>query len=297
MDDKGRVHFSETKPDNEKTSDLSQEIENSGNFLNYPEPVEIVTPSLETQEPLSIKVRIILVDYELSDSSKQTIRANIKAIYRAFQQWFGWPPQAQHPITVRIFGNIPAFEEYQMKKSGRVNYRDHYSSRHREIVMKGTVFEDGTLNTLYHEASHAIMHMYQNGTSKWLNEGLAEVFADTRSVRHGLPNLGIDAQWVAVSKLMLQEGSLKSAGYYLSLPNSEWTSEGKRLERSYYMIAWTLMRFLTSNQQGRDTLKTLFQLNKTQSLHGKNLANSLGENYPGGITALDKNWRQWINKQ
>lgn len=302
VDEHGKIHFSETAPENNAAEKMDEKLQETGNFVNYPEiPASASHSTMPTagETPVSpaqpLQINIELIDYELSAATLASIRSNINAMYYAYQLWFGWPDKAQYPVNIKLFGRLKPFEDYQRLKNYTVINRSFYSGTpNREIIMTG-VIESEALITLYHEVSHAILNMQQYNTSKWINEGLAEVFSNHKGIRNQLPVLSTDEKWVYILKQMLAKNSLQNISEYLSISNAQWKNTSRLEENSYYMIAWSIMYFMATHETGRDTLKALFAINQQQPLHNKNLIQQIDQRYPGGIKKLDADWRQWIN--
>ncbi len=303
VDAEGKVHFSETAPEKNTSENMDAKLQETGNFLKYPdskEPTDNIPDGEQGEAAISpaepLQINIDLIDYTLSEETLETVHDTINAMYNAYQLWFGWTAQAQYPINIKLFGTVETFEQYQREKNYPMKNNSFYSrSPDREIILKGGM-ESKVLNSLYHEVSHAILHMQQAQSSKWLNEGLAEVFSNTDGIEDNLPLLPTDKKWVAILQHMLTTNSLQPVSEYLSIPDQQWKEASKYEKNNHYMIAWSIMYFMTTHQEGIDTMKALFAINAKQPLYGEELIHQLDVLYPGGINALDADWRTALSE-
>ena len=293
----GVTHYGEKQPEDIKSEEITEKLKDTVNFIEFNKNVVIDYYKPRTRSrPANITINIKLVDYQIDPETRNKIRSRVKNIYQAYHRWFGWNAQPSLPVTIKIFGDFTAFEKYQAgEKYAHITSRSHYSPRRREVVMLGTEFTQATLEVLFHEVSHAIIHMEMKTIPKWINEGLSEVFEKITS-DNGHIGVGINEAWIETVQHKLREGSLRSFRDYLSISNIQWSNESTRVELSYYMVAWSMMRFLLSSPQGVDTLRQVISACKKQPWWQKGkLAGLFAESYPGGITKLDYDWRKWIN--
>lgn len=298
IDDDGVTHFGAKAPEDKSAVEISEQLKQSSNIVEFRKVEEIEFYQQSADEiPITVEVDIQLVDYQLSEESHALVQRQVKEIYRAYVELFGWPHQARRPIVIKIFGNYAAFESYQqMNTDGHVSNRSHYSPRRREVVMKGTEFTDVTLGVLFHEVSHAIIHMGMRGTPTWINEGLAETF-EYSQVEKGKIAFGYNNAWVEVLQHKLREGSLRPMSEYLAITNQQWRAAPARVERSYYMIAWSMMLFMMTNDEAFKTLRAVINSGK-QVFWWKapSLPERFSLNYPNGLKKLDARWREWLRK-
>lgn len=295
-DDNGVTHFGAKPPPGKPSVEISEQLKKAGNVVEFSEVKEIEYYRSSPDEiPVSVEVDVRLVDYSLSEASHELIQRQVKEIYRVYVELFGWPHQAIRPIVIKIFGNYEAFEAYQAANAdGHVTSRSHYSPRRREVVMKGTEFTDATLGVLFHEVSHAIIHMGLRATPTWINEGLAETFEYSK-VKKGKISFGYNMAWVEIMQHKLREGSLRPMGEYLAITNQQWRAESARVERSYYMIAWSMMMFMMTNDDVFKTLQAVINTGRQIPWwRGPSLPERFAMNYPGGLKNLDARWRKWL---
>lgn len=299
VDANGVTHYSEEKPtnpkDKAKAEDISDKLKDVGNLITFvdPGPIDYYKPK-RSQRDASVDIRIENIGYTMTKAQRRHIDEQVRGLYKAYVRWFDWSIEPTHPVTLKIFGTYELFEQYQIEHRGRfITNRSHYSPYHREVLMLATEFADTTLQTLLHETSHAVMDMQVRGTSKWLNEGIAGMFEGLIFERGEIKMLYAGA-WSERMNLKLKEGSLASLDTYLNIPDRQWGAESSRVESTYYMVAWSLMRYMITTEQGMRALALTLQQQRFYKEQPGELVKTLSDAYPGGIQQLEKDWRRWI---
>ena len=300
-DKNGNPQYSDRKEKNQEAVDISERLKNVGNFLDVTDPGKIdffKAPEQAISGRAKVDVRIKLYNYELSSKQRHAIQKHIEAIYDLYAKWFGWSEKPKRPISIRIFGNYEDFGNYQSEVGYRFpTNRSHYSRYRREVVMIGTEFKTKTIRVLYHEASHAIMHMNMQRVPKWINEGLAEVFELLQTRSEKTFSIGYRRSYIGLIKHKLREGSLEPAASYMKISSQKWHDSSSRVENMYYKVAWSIMRYLVSNKTGQKTLRAVMNDIRTDNKWNEsNLAELFNKHYPGGVKKLDRDWRSWIVK-
>jgi hypothetical protein len=299
VDENGVTHFSEDKPtntkDQAKAEDISDRLKGVGNMITFvdPGPIDYFKPK-RRQRAANVDIRIENIGYSMTKAQRRHIDEQVRGLYKAYVRWFDWSVEPTHPVTLKIFGSYALFEQYQIENRGRFNTnRSHNSPYHREVLMLATQFADTTLQTLLHETSHAVMDMQVRGSSKWLNEGIAGMFEGLIFERGEIKMLYAGA-WSERMNLKLKEGSLASLESYLDIPNQQWGAESSRVESTYYMVAWSLMRYMITTEQGMRALALTLQQQRFYQEQPGELVKTLSDAYPGGIQKLETDWRRWV---
>lgn len=306
-DEHGHVHYGDDAPRGVDAVEVSERLKDAATIYTPP-PAPASPPSstrdgsawVQTPEEKSsgritarpVDVDINLVEYTLSKGDEKKIRQEIELMYRWFVDRLGWSPRPKNPVKIRIFGSAAAFNAYVESVELWSIGRSHYSLARREVVMRGTQWTEETIGTLRHEVAHAILHMEVGAAPSWINEGLAEVFRSSGALR-GRLNVTPNPEWVEIMKLKLREGSLEPMNRYLTIPNGEWRTQTIRVERSYYMIAWSMMSFLLSTPHGQTCLRgVISDARKT----GFSDLDQRFERHCGNSKWLDAQWRAWVDK-
>jgi len=299
IDKNGTTHYGQKPISGIDQEEISQKIKQSSEAIKFAPTKSFSSGNQSTkQNSGKLFIDIKSIQYSIDSRTRKQIKRQIRSIYQAYTDWFGWDTHRNQKIKIRIFGKYKDFENYQIKSKGKfTTHRSHYNRKNREILMHGTEFKDATLGVLYHEASHAIIHMGMNSTPKWINEGLAEVF-ELSEISKGTLTTKNNDEWVERIKHKLREGSLLSFKDYINITSKSWHNTSRREERAYYYIAWSMMKFLVSNKKRRIALKDIIhETRRTAWWEKKALENIFNNNYPGGINKLNRDWRKWITQQ
>jgi len=299
IDEDGNTHYGQQPISGVGQKDISQKIQQSSETVKF-NRVESTskTPRKSNIDSQHLLINIKTIKYDIDSQTRKKIKRQIRAIHRSFMDWFDWNPPKSQKIRIKIFGKYKDFENYQIQHNGRFStHRSHYNGKTREILMHGTEFKDATLGVLFHEASHAIIHMGVNHSPKWINEGLAEVF-ELSEVHRGVLKISNNKEWVERIKHKLREGSLLKFKEYINITTNSWHNSSRREERAYYYIAWSMMKFLLSNENRRIALKNIIHdTRRTAWWKNGELEKIFNTKYPGGINKLNRDWRKWIIKQ
>ncbi len=212
----------------------------------------------------------------------------INALRDVYKHTLGYSNAEEVHLEGRYFCSRQAYENYKRKLGSRSSSSTGFFSRyHREIVVMGARPEQG-LQTLMHEASHALLRSRDANYSKWLNEGLAEYFegASWDNSRFTInPQRTKDRRM----KQMLSQGKLPRLSTYLGLTNRQWT----RLQKPAPVgssVAWSLVYFLMENPQHHGLIRQVIR----DERKGISAGTSLAKRYPGGVKALEREWHQFI---
>jgi hypothetical protein len=308
VDEKGVRHYSDQKKEGIKNpKEISEKLKTVVNQVKF-EPIvnQEFYKEPEKNTLFRPEIKFELDGYELSENLRNHIDINISAIYQYYSEWFGWKPQPNAVISIKIFAEYKDFEIYQLRHNNReVNENSHYSPKRNEIVMVASRSTESTLRTIFHESSHAIINMESKMMPLWINEGLAEVFKYTK-VHDEQFSVSKNRRKMITLQEQLRNGTLKSIESYLDISNYEWLSESKKVKRDYYKLAWSMMKFLMQSSEGKDALRKIIHFEKTADNLKLNFANRnpisrhialskvFSNNYPGGVEALDEEWRSWI---
>jgi len=299
IDKNGLTHYGQKPISGIEQEEISQKIKKSSEPVKFT-PIKSSSIDNQSKNPNigKLLVDIKLVQYEIDSQTRKKIKRQIRAIHQAYKEWFDWETHRDQTIKIRIFGKYKDFENFQIQKNGRFStHRSHYNGKTREILMHGTEFKDATLSVLFHEASHAIIHMEMNSSPKWINEGLAEVFARS-AIKKGSLTVENNDEWVELMKHKLREGSLLSFKDYINITTHSWHNTSRREERAYYYIAWSMMKFLVSNKNKRTALKAIIhETRRTVWWKKGGLEKIFNNHYPGGINKLNRDWKKWVMQQ
>jgi hypothetical protein len=250
----------------------------------------IATPR-EVLRPGVVVMKLHQVDYQIARADEKRIRQEVELIYRRYVEWFKWNPRPPRPVTVRVFGSETSFDAFAKKFNREGSRRSFYSPISREAVVFGTQWTEDTLGVLRHEVSHAIVDMELRSAPPWIHEGLAEMF-ESSGAQRGRLSISPNRDWAGTMKLKLREGSLEPWGSYVDIPYTLWQRGGADVERTYYMIAWSMMSFLVSSTDGKKCLREVIGEGREA---GFGAISRMFERHCG-LKRLDREWREWIAK-
>jgi hypothetical protein len=217
------------------------------------------------------------------------IAAAAKRAYEQWRDWLGDEAVVRSHINVRFLGDKTQFREIY-GKSGNDDWRPvgFYRIRSNEALILYTPgYQPTALSTAFHEMSHLVTAWHLGPTPPWLNEGLAEHF-ETMQVSQQSARFADNAYHM---ELLRSEGPVPLADI-VSLSGKEWMA--RDTERRY-ASAWSLIAFMLDTQAGQRTLKSVINQAYAQRCEsGSDLEQALAS-YPGGITALEKDWLTWLD--
>ncbi len=274
-DDKGRVHYSDTKPTDN----------------NYQ------TKEVKGTKASRLKVDLILHGLSLNADIENTIKLSVVKIHEVYTSVLGLNLGEIPPVKIRLFNDKAQFQRFYSQFSNGTRsdqISGFYTSRTGEIVLYKNRSIDRTLEVITHEASHLLLsYAYNNKVPSWLNEGLAEYFELIRlqGLSVGVPpNQFSDRRM----KALLERGRLLPLNSYFKRNGNAWYLANSSSKGLYYSQAWSLVYFLMSSQEGKNTIKKMFAYLK-ENPWDKNINFILMDSfYPRGVEGFEKKWRQWI---
>ena len=236
-----------------------------------------------------VGLEILTEGYRLSPEERSQIESGINFILGYYKQVFDYNENV--PVRIRIFGNKRRFMSYQEDLSPVVSEVGFYSPMHNEAVVNGDRDKSEVVATIYHEANHSILTQKAPELPLWINEGLAEYFE--RIIPEG-KSVTVGHQDARYFKLKQDYKSQKipTLKSYLSSWDSTW-KRGGMAQDDARSIAWSLVHYLMSTQEGQDTvIRILREKNETPSVSSE----IIDKYYPGGLAALEKNWLTYIKQ-
>ena len=239
----------------------------------------------------SVGLEIYTDGYRLSPEERKEIETGLNFILGYYKQAFSYDEDV--PVKIRIFGKKRSFLNYQRQFSPLVSDAGFYSQFHNEAVVNGERDKTEVMATIYHEANHAILIQKAPELPFWINEGLAEYF-ERIVPEEGSVTVGHqDARYTKMQE-DLEANELPGLGDYLTAWDNPW--ERGKLDKpgDTRSIAWSLIHYLMSTQEGQDTvIYILREKHKDPSLSSKQI---IDKYYPGGLGKLEEGWKSHINQ-
>lgn len=237
----------------------------------------------------TVGLEIYTEGYRLSPDERTEIETGINFILGYYKQAFNYNEDV--PVKIRIFGKKKSFLNYQRQLSPLVSKAGFYSQFHNEAVVNGERDKAEVLATIYHEANHAILIQKAPELPFWINEGLAEYF-ERIAPEDGSVTVGHqDARYVKMQE-DLKADELPGLGDYIEAWDNPW--ERGKLDKpgDTRSIAWSLIHFLMSTQEGQDTVIYIMrEKHKNPSLSSIEI---IDKHYPGGLDKLETGWKSHI---
>ncbi len=237
-----------------------------------------------------VGLQILTEGYRLSPKERSQIERGINFILGYYKQVFNYNEDV--PVRIRIFGKKGHFMSYQEELSPVVSEVGFYSPMYNEAVVNGDRDKNEVIATIYHEANHSILTQKAPELPLWINEGLAEYFEriipEDESVTVGHQ----DSRYYKLRQ-DLKSRKLPGLSSYLGSWDSAW-KRGGQAQDAARSVAWSLVHYLMSTQEGQDTvIRLLREKNETPSVSSSEI---IDKYYPGGLAALERNWLTYIKQ-
>lgn len=253
--------------------------------------------------PLRLDPSIPRIDFSYDPAPDPQIRSAVETVFPRIMSIcvgdLGMSFDQDIALNIKIFEDAASFEAYQNKHSD-LHYavEGYYAVEEDSIVVRGNESRQRMVATVYHEGTHAVLRREFDFIPSWIDEGLAEFFEGFRV--HGQSTVALSPlhndEW---AKRFLHEGSLIPLPEYLQLTNHQWVEIDQRDRHMPRIMAWSLVSFLMSSDEGRHALRRYLQALKRSSAT-EALATAyqeLDSGYRGGIPALEREWKSWVLEQ
>ena len=276
VDEEGRVHFG----DREDRS-VEQEVVN-------------VEPGVSEWSRFDINVKA--VDVELSDEESQQIVDGVNNVYEFFDRVMSFDMYKTVPVNILLLKNATEYRDYLVRNDKGLavaSYGLYILSEH-QIVVYMQKNRRRTFQTIKHEVSHAVVHTIVPYAPAWLDEGLAEQMEVLERDEAGLYfERHPENRWVVAQAH--QQGRLAGLEQFLKLPSQKWRHSDMSGKSSLRAQAGQFVFFLLSKPTSRNFLvRLMHNFNRGDRTLSYFLVD---ENYIGGVTMLDLDWRRWLHGQ
>ena len=266
-DDQGRLHFGDRPPADVATEDLSDRYRHELPFQ------------------LSIKG----IDYQVPPELHDLIALHITRIFHIYRQTLSVEYRPDQDFDIYLYGDADTFKSYQQQLAPHLkNVIGFYNMQDNRISALATDNIRQLLNVLIHEASHAVTLSNGHMVPLWLNEGLAEYFAnmhvfgltaEIRPARH----------WLNMTRALAFD--IERLEVLLDASPDVWHQLDRGVGQSYGP-SWSLAYFLMSSEQGRDLIQSLLDASaEDQFVRSTSL---IEQDWPGGLAAFHEQWQKWL---
>lgn len=242
-------------------------------------------------------VEVIYQDCKRNEEDHKKILKGINFLYNFYETKFAYNFSPELVVKIRIFENYEAYKKYIRKVSPSTTGSNVglYIHKLREAIVWKNKDEDSFFNTVFHETSHLLLRSSIDNCPKWINEGLSEYFEylditqDEVQIRPQLVKDFKIKKWISTQKT-------PDLYAYLTKYNEDWDKENNISDEPRVM-AWSLVYFLMSDQQGQAFIKDCLQYFAKKQTDKYASVRALDSYYPGKHDKFEKKWLSWIPEQ
>lgn len=224
----------------------------------------------------------------LPSAQLDEIEASASAIYQHWEALLAAPVPFVVDVRLALYSGIADFEQRKMALAPELpDVTGFYAWDERlAVALTDPTRPEQTRRRALHEISHLITVSQLGGAPHWLAEGLAEVHEVVVVAADG-PEFQMNERhrsWLAAA----DEKALGEL--FRSPPESWYASDSQRL----YALSWSLVYFLLQSAEGRGALGFTLQQASTHSCGSYDASAFLIRAYPGGGSALAREWARWL---
>jgi len=272
VDEAGKRHFSDQPPAHFDSEDLSHRYASEADYfeLTITSPDGGIDPLLQEQ-----------------------LSRDVAAIYRYLTDDLGLQKLRKVRVDLKLFNQSANYRVYQQQYApnlkGSVGF---YSALNNEAVVLSQQDREITKQIARHEATHVIMAGLFGVTPMWLNEGLAELFADYR-------NQALSRQFVSQPYRLAQLAAMGRAGTFYSaqaffrISPPQWQQANPAV---MYSTAWALVKFMLQDPIAREALLAIFDRLAKMPCAQINAIQTIESTYPNGIQGFEVAWQDWLRQ-
>lgn len=274
------------------------EIDPPGMAMDAPDAESSPRPASED----SAQPRMPRIGYFYTPVPDAQVRAAIESVFprivRVCVEELGMKFKGYVPLVIEVVHDIERYQAYETWVFGpHFQSEGFYVPSLDRIIVRGNHIRLSIVSTLYHEGVHAFMYREFPYPPPWLNEGLAEFFEGFRV--QGRSTLVLDPDYHDVfTKRLVSQGRMIPLHEYLNLSADDWRALDRQRENDRHprSIAWSLITFLMSHEEGQEAFRQYLQaLKSAQGAEGLAAAyDAFDAAYPGGVQKLERRWHGWI---
>ena len=220
------------------------------------------------------------------------LNAQATSIYKIMSGFVGSAQLRHVQLNITMFPDAASFHQYTEANTGlsNPNIGGYYSTLNNEAVTYTYPDDARTMEVAKHESTHVIAMGIMGKLPLWLNEGLAEYFSKL-TVRSQFSQVGVHEDWLQLARATVESGYPARFAEFLKLEPDDWRNAN---EANHYALAWSLVYYMLSTPQGKQTLASIMQQMAEQYCQPLDSAETLARSYPGGLSALEKELYAWL---
>ncbi|MBV1921897.1 MAG: DUF4124 domain-containing protein [Pseudomonadales bacterium] len=281
VDDKGQVHFDDS---------ARPVLQGKAKERTKKEKVTLnISPSSWQRFDITIRTR----DVQLTEQETLRIKSDVNNVYHFYDDVMYFDFYKTVPVSITLLADKQAYQRYLKKELG-VNVsssRGVFFTKTNEIAVYMRKDRNGTLETIKHEASHAIIASIAPNTPGWLNEGLAEQMEKIERKDGHL----IMYRHEENKQRLSHRANMLPLREMLDLQSSQWRK--KNVSGNSYLQAHSgeLLYFLLSASPRKSFVVRILQEYKRGSrMRSLYLVR---DNYIGGIGGMETSWEFWLRQK
>lgn len=270
-DDKGQVHFGDRAPSTGAAS--------------------VVEPQMRAQDDY----------FDLTIENRGNVQAPFfqsqltgltNGIYRILASMLGKERLRQVGLHIVLFPDAASYYRYGQSAVGMnlSNTEGFYTPHNNQAVTYVFAERSKTLEAAKHESTHVIAAGILGSAPFWLNEGLAEYFAELQ-VQAQYTQVRVNEDWLWLARTSIDEGYPASLADFLALDASGWRTDR---QAHHYALGWALVYFMMGSEQGRASLAQLLQALADNYCKPLDANATLAQAWPGGLAALQQDFYAWL---
>jgi len=235
--------------------------------------------------------RFAVQDYPLTPQMEGTINAGVTKLITLHKSVFGLTNPLPRTVNVRIFGTYEGFKLYHVTHATKLPIwaDSFYLPEENEIVASKKSKPAKLLQSIYHEATHAILSKAVGYPPLWFNEGSAEYFSKIMVAQTGIGQ-EVFREGFGPCKIMLRQNRLPALETVLRYDAGDWPATR---QHEVYAVSWSVVQFLTTSQARTEVLRKFVQ--RLQEYRGNlDSLETLDKLYPGGLKKMEEEWRAWL---
>lgn len=247
------------------------------------------------------ELKIFYEGYEPTELEAKKITSAVNFLYFFYQKQLQVTLPKNLKVKLRVFGDYYSYKIYQMGFSKSTTDGAFYSSKFHEAVVWKRKSAALLFKDICHEVSHLLVSNLLDKRQKyfkkrplWINEGLSEYFenlvleGDNIEVQPNLVKLERCRDWLANNQLISLE-------QYFAFTNKEWKKndiKGKKYQSR--TLGWSIIYFLFSKSEGTTIIGNMLNSMVNNQSSVNHSFNAVIKSYPGGIVALERDWKFWL---
>ena len=244
------------------------------------------------QKGASLNITIKTYDYKIDEKTKRDLEFGLANIFTFFHYRFRIGYRLPLHMKVNIFKTGEQFDRFigQPGLSSRV--AGLYMFNTKEVSVHWTKPREQMISTTIHETSHRVLGeaIKSSIAPMWLNEGLAEYFAQARASGNSVV-IKPDTSAESFLRAAMKNNALPPLRQHLNTPRVAWQSGDPRMN---YSLAWSLVSFLMSTNSGKGILKKILYELAYERPNTYDSAAAINKYYKGGLEYFERDWKKYI---